>query len=68
MCHDIASPSLSGSVARYNVSAFFIASFNFLTTFLLSAETSYVVLKLSSISRPRFFDDKSRIWPTDASI
>ena len=67
-CHEIASPSLSGSVARKTFSAFLASFFNSLTTSFLSFETTYVGSKLFSTSTPRPsfpLIARSRIWPLD---
>src|SRR5215475_11981081 len=66
MCLPMASPSRSGSVATYTVSADFAASLISLTTFSLPGITSYVGSKLFSMSTPRPFFGKSLMWPTDA--
>ena len=64
----MASPSLSGSVARYKISAFFIIDFNCEITFVLSFEGTYVAENPLSTSTPRSLLGRSLTWPTDASI
>ena len=54
-CQDIASPSLSGSVARYTLSAFFAAFFNLLINSPFPLIVIYFGVKFSSISTPNYF-------------
>ena len=56
MCHDIASPSLSGSVARYTESVFCAADKIDLICFLFSGPLSHSILKSFSISMALAFD------------
>ena len=65
-CQLIASPSLSGSVARIRVSAVFNSLIISFTTFSLSLCISQDILKLSSGRTAPSLDGKSLTWPTDA--
>ena len=60
-CQAIASPSLSSSLANHTVFDFLTKSDKVLTTFFLSAETSYLGSKLPSTSIPKFFEGRSEI-------
>ena len=65
-CHEIASPSRSGSVARIKVWSVFNASVMARKCFLLSAATSHFMAKLSSVSTEPSLGGKSRTWPNEA--
>ncbi len=66
-CHDIASPSLSGSVASNILSAFFAAFFNLLIVGPLPRIVMYLGLKLFSISTPNSLLGRSLTCPIDAT-
>ena len=61
ICHAIASPSRSGSVAINNSSAFLSAAFKDLTVFTLFGETVYSAEKSFSTSIPKLLLGRSRI-------
>ena len=65
-CHDIASPSRSGSVARYTLPARLAAVLSSLTTFRRSETMLYFGSKSLSTSTPIFDFCRSRTCPTDA--
>ena len=66
-CQEIASPSLSGSVARYILSAFLAAFFNLAINSPFPLIVIYFGVKLSSISTPNLLLGKSLTCPIDAS-
>ena len=66
-CHEIASPSRSGSVARISLSAPFTASAMAFTCFCDLVSTSQVMAKSASGSTDPFFDGRSRTCPKLAS-
>ena len=61
ICHAIASPSLSGSGARYTVSAFFALLLSDDITFSFPSITIYLGSKLCSISTPNSLGGRSII-------
>ena len=65
-CQLIASPSLSGSVAKISLSADFNAPTISLTTLSLSLFISHDILKFSSGRTAPSFDGRSLMWPTEA--
>ncbi|OQB37110.1 MAG: hypothetical protein BWY06_02538 [Candidatus Latescibacteria bacterium ADurb.Bin168] len=65
MCQAIASPSRSGSVARYTRSAFFPAMRSSFTIFRLLGSTSYCGRKSSSTFTPSEFSGRSLTWPME---
>src|SRR5699024_10071554 len=65
-CHAIASPSLSGSAAKYIFFAFFAAFFNSFSTSPLPRIVIYFGLYDSSTSTPIWLFGKSRTCPMDA--
>src|SRR5688572_30154152 len=65
-CQAIASPSRSGSVARYTSRAFCTYSLSSLMIFDLSRGTRYVGAKSSSTSTPNVLFGKSRTCPIEA--
>src|SRR3989304_2913044 len=66
-CHEMASPSRSGSVARMRVSAFLSAWAISLTRFCDCGSPSHNILKLSAWSTDPSLAGRSRIWPKEAS-
>ena len=60
----MASPSRSGSVARYKFSDFFAASVISFITFFPRSLVSHFIWKSFSVSIASFFADKSRTCPT----
>ena len=62
-CQAIASPSLSGSVARIILLDFLATSVISFKYFLEKLSTSQIILNFSSGSTEPFFDGRSRIWP-----
>ena len=58
-CQAIASPSRSGSVAKYKLSDFFAASVISLITFLPLSLVSHFIWKSFSVSIASFLADKS---------
>ena len=65
-CQEIASPSRSGSVARYTQSEACAAFFNSSTSFSLPLMTSYLGAKWFLTSTLKRVGDKSRICPIEA--
>src|SRR3989304_2194634 len=66
-CHEMASPSRSGSVARMRGSAFLSAWAISLTRFCDCGSTSHSILKLSSGSTDPSLAGRARVWPKEAS-
>ena len=66
-CQEIASPSRSGSVARYILSAFLAAFLNLSINSPFPLIVIYFGVKLSSISTPNLLLGKSLTCPIEAS-
>ena len=66
MCHAMASPSLSGSVAKYTLEAVLAASFSSLAMFPLPRMVMYCGSKPLSISIPSLLFGRSLMWPKEA--
>src|SRR5882762_5237100 len=64
----MASPSRSGSVARYILSAFPAALAIASTCFLFFSTSAYFIWKLSAGSTAPSLASKSRTWPYEATI